>query len=415
MGRRFARPIVRVSPAGIALIKSYESCRLTPYLCSSGVPTIGWGHTGPDAQQDKPITQLRADQLLSRDIGEAEMAVNRLITVPLSQNRFDALVSFVFNVGAGALERSSLRRRLNAHEDPDTVAAQELPRFVKGDSDQPVPGLVRRRNEELKLFLESPALPLRDLRARQDTWLKKRPIDSSKLAAGEKSAVAEGRSFPQTRILVSLGQRQGGHTQVELPGGAGQWWLFDQHWDGLVDVPHNNPLQGVPYFYQLDNGPEGWRQCQSSSIAMALKFLGIQGFRDDADYAELVSRYGDTTERQPHYDAMKKLGYTGAQFFMTLSETLIKKEIDRGKPVAVGALHKGPPSAPRGGGHFVLIYGYDATGWRVHDPHGSQDLLNGGFMNTTPSAGKAQHYSYRNFSPRIFVGGPNDGWGWTFR
>lgn len=187
-----------------------------------------------------------------------------------------------------------------------------------------------------------------------------------------------------------------------------------------VRVYRTNPdLNGginlnVPFFDQKDNGPEGWRQCQSSSIAMCLSFLGIGGIKDDVTYVNIVKKYGDTTERQPHYSAMKELGYTGGSFSTTLSDQAIKAELKKGKPVAVGALHRGPVSQPSGGGHFVVIRGYNDKGWIVNDPYGEMDLVNGGWASQAIGAGKNKVYSYKNFSPRIFVPGPSDCWGWTF-
>lgn len=401
---------MQTSPDGVDLIQRFEDCHLTAYVCPAGVPTIGWGHTGSDAQLGMTITQARADQLFRGDLKAAENAVSSLITGPLPQHRFDALVSFTYNVGPAALASSSLRRRLNAGEDPDTVAAQELPRWTKGEGDTVLPGLQRRRQAELKLFLSAPAGTRRDIRALRDTVLKKQPIDSSLLPPQQRVSIASGKVYAQAEILASRDR----HTEVILPSGAGRWWAFDEHWSGLKEAPRNNPIAGVPYFYQNDNGPQGWRQCQSSTIAMALKFLGVTGFSDDADYARIVARYGDTTERPPHYSAMRQLGYTGAKFRMDLSAADIKAQIDKGRPVGVGALHNGPVTSPSGGGHFSLIYGYDATGWWVHDPYGSQDLVRGGFAAVGPTAGKAQHYSYANYSPRIFVSSPRDGWGWVF-
>jgi uncharacterized protein YvpB len=170
----------------------------------------------------------------------------------------------------------------------------------------------------------------------------------------------------------------------------------------------------IPFFDQKDNGPEGWRECQSSSIAMCLAFLGIGGIKDDVTYVNIVKKYGDTTERQPHYYAMKQLGYTGASFSTNLSIARIKAELNKQKPVAVGALHNGPVSKPSGGGHFVVIRGYNEKGWFVNDPYGELDLKNGGWSSRATGAGKNLLYSYTNFNPRIFV--PRDGncWGWTF-
>jgi uncharacterized protein YvpB len=192
----------------------------------------------------------------------------------------------------------------------------------------------------------------------------------------------------------------------------------EANWVRVFRTPIEKPSQSVnlevPFFDQKDNGPEGWRQCQSSSIAMCLAFLNIGGVKEDTQYVKIVNKYGDTTERQPHYDAMKELGYQGAKFSMKLCSEDIKSQLEKGRPVAVGALHRGPVSNPSGGGHFVVIRGYNQTGWIVNDPYGDMDLVNGGWVSQSLGAGKNKVYSYRNFNPRVFLPGPSDCWGWTF-
>lgn len=132
---------------GLALIKEFEGCRLEAYVCPAGVLTVGVGHTGPDVKPGMHITQAEADQLLANDVQRFEKAVADQINVPLDQCEFDALVSFAFNCGAGALSESTLRRRLNAGEEKPKVFAEELPRWTSGG----MAGLVRRRDAEVKL------------------------------------------------------------------------------------------------------------------------------------------------------------------------------------------------------------------------------------------------------------------------
>jgi GH24 family phage-related lysozyme (muramidase) len=100
------------------------------------------------------ITREQAEQLLRADLQEAEDAVSNLVTVPLNENQFSALVSFVFNLGAGELEDSTLLELLNQGRYPE--AADQFPRFntVNGE---PVEGLTRRREAERQLFLTPPA------------------------------------------------------------------------------------------------------------------------------------------------------------------------------------------------------------------------------------------------------------------
>jgi lysozyme len=410
---------VKISAAGLKLIKEFEGLRLTTYTCAAGVLTIGYGSTGPHATPGKTITEAEAEALLLKDLVRFETGVSELITKPLTQGQFDALVSFCFNLGCGALEESTLRRRLNAGEDPNTVFPQELPKWVKAGG-QTLPGLVRRREAEVKLATSgggatAAAGTTVTIKAMQATLLKKRPVAGTELADNEKSAVEVGKEYAKAQVLDT----EAGHTLLDLPYGAGQFWLFDDHWQGLSATPAQPTggevkLPGFIHWDQKNNQSDGWRECQSSSIAMCLKFLGIGNLSDDQQYVSIVEKYGDTTERQPHFDAMKQLGYTKATWHTNLNAEAIKAEINKGKPVAVGALHKGHVSNPSGGGHFVVIYGYGPDYWCVQDPYGEQDLVNGDFCNAAIGAGKDQKYSFKNFNPRLFVANPSDGWGWTF-
>ena len=179
----------------------------------------------------------------------------------------------------------------------------------------------------------------------------------------------------------------------------------------------SNPLTGVPYFAQTDasNGPEGWRQCQTSSIAMCLAYLKVPGISDDVDYLRVVERYGDTASQQTHRLALQALGVRGA-FRQNLSVGDLMGEIRAGLPVAVGLLHRGPVTAPSGGGHYVTAYGFtqDASpSWICHDPYGELDLVDGGWAQQG-RGGRAVRYSFRNFNPRWLPEGPASGWGWTF-
>jgi len=103
-----------ITQDGIDLIKRFEGFSATVYICTAGYPTIGYGHLVREAERyEQGITEAAAEALLRRDVQAAEKAVLRLIDVPLTDGQFDALVSFTFNLGAGALQRSTLRRMVN--------------------------------------------------------------------------------------------------------------------------------------------------------------------------------------------------------------------------------------------------------------------------------------------------------------
>ena len=175
----------------------------------------------------------------------------------------------------------------------------------------------------------------------------------------------------------------------------------------------SNPLTGFPFFSQLDNGPNGWRQCQSSAIAMCLAYLGVGNIRDDLDYLRVVQRHGDTTSQAAHQAALRELGVQ-ARFVTTCSASQLQAEIRSGLPAALGYYHHGPVGAPSGGGHWLSVYGFDPFGWRVMDPFGSCDLVRGGWDAKGGTSGKGQRYSYRNFNPRWLAEGPASGWAWLF-
>lgn len=153
-----------INEAGFRLVQEFEGYaeqlgdgtdRVRAYRDSGGVLTIGFGHTGSDVTEDLIITREQAEQLLQEDLQEAEDAVSNLVTVPLNENQFSALVSFVFNLGAGELEESTLLGLLNQGRYPE--AADQFLRFntVNGE---PVEGLTRRREAERQLFLTPPAV-----------------------------------------------------------------------------------------------------------------------------------------------------------------------------------------------------------------------------------------------------------------
>ena len=105
-----------MSKTGLDVIKTFEGFSPTVYICPAGYPTIGYGHVVKPYERQhfaNCITAEHAESLLRQDVQTAERAVLRLITVPLTDGQFDALVSFTFNLGAGALQRSTLRRKVN--------------------------------------------------------------------------------------------------------------------------------------------------------------------------------------------------------------------------------------------------------------------------------------------------------------
>jgi len=171
-----------IGPAGLHIIKQMESCRLRPYLCPANKLTIGWGHMlmpkwdaalfriePPTLRavidecqhlrfvtryaRQLSITQEVADKLLDRDANQTALFLSSTTRVPLNQHQFDALCSFIFNIGQGQYAESTLRKKLNAGD--YAGAANEFERWIYGTVDGKkavLPGLVARRQAERALF-----------------------------------------------------------------------------------------------------------------------------------------------------------------------------------------------------------------------------------------------------------------------
>ncbi|WOI54290.1 lysozyme [Parvularcula sp. LCG005] len=146
--------MMKLSEPGLTFLKMREGLRLRAYQDVAGIWTIGYGHTGPDAREGNVISEFHAEVLLREDAQISADCVNELIKVPMKQHVFDALVSFTYNLGCGALKRSTLRKLIN-DEVPMEVAAASLQRWNKARVNgtlQPVEGLTRRRRLEAQVM-----------------------------------------------------------------------------------------------------------------------------------------------------------------------------------------------------------------------------------------------------------------------
>jgi lysozyme len=146
---------MKLDEKGLDLIANFEGLRLKPYLCSAGVPTIGYGSTfyenGSKVKlTDMPITKLRAEQLLKNTADKFAERVAVLITKPVTQNQFNALVSFAFNVGVSALKVSTLLKLVNNNPN-DANIAKEFMRWNKAGG-RVVQGLTNRRIKESAIY-----------------------------------------------------------------------------------------------------------------------------------------------------------------------------------------------------------------------------------------------------------------------
>ena len=158
---------MKVSPAAIQMIKHHEGVKTRPYRCPALLWTVGVGHVIDPSHAtvkyeerrnlpipegwDRVLSMGEVDSILAQDLGRFERGVARLCPAALGhQGRFDALVSFAFNVGLGNLQRSGLRMKTNRGEFED--AAEEFLKWTKAGG-RVLPGLVKRRNDERAMYL----------------------------------------------------------------------------------------------------------------------------------------------------------------------------------------------------------------------------------------------------------------------
>ena len=147
--------ITKLSQKGLELIKSFEGLSLKPYVCSGGINTIGYGSTyytnGKKVTlQDQPITKQQAEELIKNSLSTYEKAVDSFCRDDISQSQFDALVSFAYNLGTGALQKSTLIKKVNANP-KDVTIADEFLKWNKA-AGRVLAGLTKRRQAEANLY-----------------------------------------------------------------------------------------------------------------------------------------------------------------------------------------------------------------------------------------------------------------------
>lgn len=140
----------QITDEGIALIKRFEGFSPVPYRDVGGLLTIGYGHLITKGESFTTLSEAEAEMWLRRDVACAERSVLQLVGVTLSDGQFDALVSFTFNLGGGAFQRSTLRRKVNRGDHEEVPA--ELARWVYVNGSR-INGLIRRRRAEAMLYL----------------------------------------------------------------------------------------------------------------------------------------------------------------------------------------------------------------------------------------------------------------------
>ena len=152
----------QVNKAGLDLIKAFEGLKLSPYLDSVKIPTIGIGTTFYEdgtkvSMKDPAITEARAEALLMHHLNSFAAKVEKLLTVPVTDNQFAALLALVYNIGTGAFSKSTLLKKLNAQD--YVGAAGEFEKWNKAGGNV-IAGLTRRRQAEKALFVHPISAPV---------------------------------------------------------------------------------------------------------------------------------------------------------------------------------------------------------------------------------------------------------------
>lgn len=140
---------MKIGSKGLELIKHFEGCELEAYKCPAGVWTIGYGHI-KGVQEGMTITEMQAEEMLQSELIEYEGYINDLVEVELNQNQFDAMVSWVYNLGGGNLRSSTLLKVLNAGN--YAGVPEQMLRWNKAGG-KVLEGLTRRRQAEADLFV----------------------------------------------------------------------------------------------------------------------------------------------------------------------------------------------------------------------------------------------------------------------
>ena len=373
----------------IDLVKEYEGLHkkmsdglLQSYLCTSSVWTIGYGSTflkGRPVTATTTCTQADAEIQFQMDLDAAAKHVSRLVSIPLNDWEFSGLVSFVQNIGPTAFAESTIRRRINAGENVLAAARIELPRWVHDDERNVVPGLVRRRQAEIALIAKGSAGPATSMDFRvADAARYDRGLPWQKDAWEWLLENAPEKSWDQMQAALPPSVVEG--FAVRFRNGLNKPSAVPPPTPNKPAGP--NPLTGIPRFTQRDSQwiAQRDRTCYSSTNAMLVEYLkpgtlkGPNG--DDAYIAKLNSLGGETTDWTSQQRTLASFGIK-ARLIQNADWNLIEEQINAGRPVPVGYLHRGPIWGPRGGGHWCLCYGATKGQAWISDPWGEPDLVSG--------------------------------------
>jgi lysozyme len=225
---------MKTNQKGIELLKEFEGFRANSYLCPANVWTIGYGHTSaagePKVYSGQKITKKQAEEILKQDLEKFEFVVESSVQVPLTENQFSALVSFVYNIGSSAFKSSTLLRKLNAKD--YLGAADEFKRWNKGGG-RVLQGLVRRREAERELFLENIALPKSAspkldvyVIATHNTLLKSQPVQSSTLKPNQYQSFQKNTAL-SAQFITGKVEIEANHYRLKV--GNQIYFVYKEH------------------------------------------------------------------------------------------------------------------------------------------------------------------------------------------
>jgi GH24 family phage-related lysozyme (muramidase) len=362
------------------------------------------------------IKDFEGASISDNALDQAEESVTKLVTAPVNQNQFDALVSFVANMGFESFRHSLLLSRINNLEDPYQVALTEFPKLNK-QLGKVSNGLSRRRSRELDLFCH----PIPEYKwgwvsitSCCRTYFKKKPVNSFNLTNEEKALVKPSRLYRRCQVL----DRSANHTYLNLGQGLGDWWVVDSHWKGLkdeIDIPpyavdHNLLyLRNFPYYHEPSDSVDlGHSIC----VYLCLKYYDVKNLETFEDYSTILSKYGKHRSKRATLACMEELGFKATNT-LSADEDLVKSELRKGKPVVARFSARRHYTKPGGHSHFVVITGYDNDSWLVQDPFGEVDLVNGFWKDRGADSGRNARYNFELFNRRFFFDGGATGHCWV--
>lgn len=238
------------------------------------------------------------------------------------------------------------------------------------------------------------------------TWLKQDTRPASQLIERFKLSCKPGTELD----VIKAEWAPSGHIRITLlkPNCGFQTWLvYGDHCD-CEGLPTQNILLNVPYYSQRDNTEQWWRTCNTSSCAMAAEFLkpGCCHGSDDWFWRHCVNPAGDTTDHSAMTVALRKVGIE-SEFHYDLSYADLDRELEAGRPVVIGVLHRGTLANPAGG-HMICCIGRTQDGYLFHDPWGA------GFSYDSHN-GKSVEYPRQSLDARWLAGDISGGWGRVFK